>query len=596
MFLGPLFRVEMVSVARRRRYFVLRVVYGLLALFILWSTYTSLRAFSMGTGQTVSIQQGAMLAGQFFVAFSWLQILAILAVGPAMAVGTIATERERRTIEYLFTTDLSNGEIILGKLAARLCLLGQLLLVGLPILFLFRLLGGIPAQLLLVTFLFAASTSLLIASLSICVSVWSERARDATVRVYLLLGAMIFLPMILQGVVGWGPFQGTLWNATAKPILDFCMSINPLWSMGTAIGNTSAIGANLDMAFILQTIGKQVLVSVAAIGLAVFAVRRVHLKETTKAAKLAKSKSPWRLPRWQRPLKNDPMLWKELFAGTATTKLGLIGWVSIALILLTVCGIMLTVLINTLLSGSGNRQNEFHIGIMVLTGYLGTGVLLLLAARAAGLMTSEKERDCWLSLISTPLTGREIVRGKMWGNLYSLRWPLFVLAVNWALGVLLAPAFLLPAIALFATFTLMAWYVTNLGLFFSLQSQTTLRAMGATLGTLIFTGGGYLFCCCMVMASGGGSGEPLKIFLSGCIPFLLLFPSLAYFDWVQDMGMRIEEGLPLAYGLGMVGYLIAAVVLYRLMVSDFDRRAGRTDGTKSEKEPTLKGSQPLAGG
>ena len=54
-------------------------------------------------------------------------------------------------------------------------------------------------------------------------------------------------------------------------------------------------------------------------------------------------------------------------------------------------------------------------------------LLLLLAARASGLVTYEKERDCWHSLVATPLTGREIMRGKMWGNLYSIRWPLLVL-------------------------------------------------------------------------------------------------------------------------------------------------------------------------
>ncbi len=582
MFLGPLFHVEMVSVARRRRYFVLRVVYGLLALFILWSTYTSMRAFSMGTGQTVSIQQGAMLATGFFVAFSWLQILAILAVGPAMAVGTIATERERRTIEYLFTTDLSNSEIILGKLAARLCLVGQLLLVGLPILFLFRLLGGIPAQLLVVTFMFAASTSLLIASLSISVSVWSERARDATVRVYLLLGVLTFLPMILQGVVGWGPFQGTLWNATGKPIVDFCMSINPLWSMGTAIGNTNAIGANLDMVFILQTIGKQVLVSVAAVGLAIFAVRRVHLKETTKAAKRESGKSQKGSSkgssRRRRPLGNHAMVWKEMFAGTATTKLGFVGSVAIALILLTVCGFTVTSLVEHF-RNYNSSNSDFHEYLAGLTGFLGSGILLLLAARAAGLITSEKERDCWLSLISTPLTGQEIVRGKMWGNLYSARWPLALLAGHWALGVFLDPRFLFAAVALLGTFALLAWYVTNLGLFFSLQSQTTLRAMGVTLGTLLFTGGGYMFCCCMMASSGGvGPGDETMIFLAGCIPFLSIYPFFAHFHYVKGHHVGNEEGMAVAYGLGMVAYLIAAVVLYQLMVSDFDRRAGRTDG------------------
>ena len=56
------------------------------------------------TSSPFNRQQGWPRA--FFLSFSWLQILLILLVGPAMAVGTIATERERRTIEYLFVTDL----------------------------------------------------------------------------------------------------------------------------------------------------------------------------------------------------------------------------------------------------------------------------------------------------------------------------------------------------------------------------------------------------------------------------------------------------------------------------------------------------------
>jgi ABC-type transport system involved in multi-copper enzyme maturation permease subunit len=150
--LGPIFRVELVSIARRRRYFALRVLYASLILMVLWMTYESTNAFRYGTAHQ-SIQQAAALAAGFFISFSWLQLLAILFVGPAMAVGTIATERERRTIEYLFVTDLSNSEIVLGKTFARLTLMAQFVLVGLPILFLFRLLGGIPAEALLASFL-----------------------------------------------------------------------------------------------------------------------------------------------------------------------------------------------------------------------------------------------------------------------------------------------------------------------------------------------------------------------------------------------------------------------------------------------------------
>ena len=389
------------------------------------------------------------------------------------------------------------------------------------------------------------------------------------------LGVLIFLPIILQVSAGWGPFRGAAWNALGKPIVDFCISINPLWSLNRAIGDPNAIGVRLDMVAIWQTLSQQLLVSVLASLLAVFAIRRVHLRETTEAARREQSPRSWRLPRWKRRLEGDPMIWKEIFAGSAVTKLGRVGQISIALILLTVCAFTVQFLV---VHFSNIGEGIFHWYLMGLTGYLGTGILLILAARAAGLVTSEKERDCWSSLLATPLSGQEIVRGKMWGNLYSLRWPLLILIVNWALGVLVAPAFLWASVGLLITFLLMAWYVTNLGLCFSLSSLTTLRSMGATLGTLLITGGGYMFCCCMVVASSASNpGDFMMLFLAPCIPFLSIFPVVAYMEYVQDSGGMMEDGMGIAYGLGVVGYLVVANGLYVYMSSNFDRLAGRTD-------------------
>src|SRR5688572_2117752 len=110
MITGPIFRVELVSAARRRRYFALRVLYSPIILFVLWVTYEGVTQYNSApaSGNPLRISQTAQAAATFFYTFSWVQVVGILLVAPAMAVGTIATERERRTIEYLFTTDLSN--------------------------------------------------------------------------------------------------------------------------------------------------------------------------------------------------------------------------------------------------------------------------------------------------------------------------------------------------------------------------------------------------------------------------------------------------------------------------------------------------------
>ena len=57
--------------------------------------------------------------------------------------------------------------------------------------------------------------------------------------------------------------------------------------------------------------------------------------------------------------------------------------------------------------------------------YMGTllacGALLMVAARAAGSIASERERDCWTSLLSTPLEPGEIIWAKIAGSVWSIR-------------------------------------------------------------------------------------------------------------------------------------------------------------------------------
>jgi hypothetical protein len=368
-------------------------------------------------------------------------------------------------------------------------------------------------------------------------------------------------------------------------VVDFAVSINPLWILASTFGSTSALGAQLQLPLVWQGVGRQTLVAAVAVGLATFAVRRVHLRETTKAATKAASKQ-WQLPRWRRPLGQAPMVWKELFAGTAVSRLGVVGRVCVAILLATILGFTLYALRGAWIS---MRGGEFHEYLMVLTGLVGTGLLLLLASRSAGLITAEKESDCWLSLLATPLEPSEIVQGKLWGNLYAVRWPLGVLAVHWGLGVWLDPGFALAAVGLLAVFLLYASYVTLLGLFFSLHSDTSLRAMGATLGTLLLSGGGYLFCCCVVGASGGG--PPLMIWMTSCIPFQLAYPLLPYLDQLWPGGRHVEEGMTAAFVWGTFLYVAVSLGLYAYLVTQFNRLAGRTGELPRTAQPT---AQPTA--
>ena len=581
MLLGPIFRVEAVTTARRRRYFALRVLYAGLMLFLLWTVYES--ASAIRYGQTTTIQQAAIVSTSLFTSFSWLQLFAILGVGPALAVGTISTERERRTIEYLFTTDLSNAEIVLGKTIARLALLTKLLLVGLPILFICRLLGGIPAELLAGSFIIAASTGLFVTAISICVSVWSERSRDATVRVYLIIAIWLLLPLILFGVLAVNR-NTTLLSDYVSRAKDFFDAINPVRVLVDSMGSRFATGANFDFTPVLEMAAWHVGLSVVLLALAVAAVRRVHLRESSKGA--GKKEQIARLPiarriGWRPQVSDNAMIWKEAFAGTSKTRLGLAGFVASALIVVSAMGFTIYFFLRAL--DENHWRNDYQGFLAFITGAVGSGILLLLGARAAGLISQEKERDTWLSLLATPLTGREIMVGKMMGNLYAARWAFVLVAFAWVLGVILKPPQIISAVFVALTFWITVCYATNLGLLYSLRSKTTLRAMGLTLATLIFVGGGYLMCCCPIMAI-GGAGGPDEAFMLGfapCIPFLLGLPA-----GFSELNYSREALLVVAYGIGVIGYGIAAAILLQIITTEFDSYAGRCTMASRRRPPS----------
>ena len=113
-----MFAKEMVEVARRKRYFFNRVVYGLallFGLFIIWENYY----WRFQYNNRSLLQTLADMATEMFTAVVWVQYGAVYLFVPAFLCGAIASEREAHTLDLLLTTQLSDREIVLGKLSGR---------------------------------------------------------------------------------------------------------------------------------------------------------------------------------------------------------------------------------------------------------------------------------------------------------------------------------------------------------------------------------------------------------------------------------------------------------------------------------------------
>lgn len=145
---GPIFAKEIVEIARRRRYYFTRLLYGgalLFVLFLVWNSFS----WQLRQRGPNSINLMAQMAEAFFLAVSGVQFGAVFLFVPLFLCGVIASEREEQTLDLLFTTQLTNREIVLGKLGSRVAMLVLLIFGGLPVMSLIMLFGGIDPESLL---------------------------------------------------------------------------------------------------------------------------------------------------------------------------------------------------------------------------------------------------------------------------------------------------------------------------------------------------------------------------------------------------------------------------------------------------------------
>jgi ABC-type Na+ efflux pump permease subunit len=214
---------------------------------------------------------------------------------------------------------------------------------------------------------------------------------------------------------------------------------------------------------------------------------------------------------------------------------------------------------------------------------------LLLTARAASSITAEKERDTWVSLIGTPLEAGQIVKAKILGSLWSLRGLAPFLAVVWLPALTLRPTYLFGIVFSLLDLLILAAFAAALGVYCSLRSKNSLRAMAAALGITIAVGGGYLLCCCPLMALGshGGGEEGFILGFAPCMPFLVCWPGAASMMLEQNYrgGPEREFGYFMtAYLIGTIGYAIAAGMIMAAAVDQFEEKSGRIQG-RSRNSP-----------
>ena len=155
--LGPVFAYERLVNARRWQTYAARS-FMVAALLVAMVTIAS---SSDGPSMGSPAQRYAELGESYFYALIGVELALVMLAAPAATAGAICLDRARGNLAHVMATDLSDSEIVLGKLAARLLPVMGLVACTWPVMAISTLLGGIDPTALTLGFAIIVTVALL---------------------------------------------------------------------------------------------------------------------------------------------------------------------------------------------------------------------------------------------------------------------------------------------------------------------------------------------------------------------------------------------------------------------------------------------------
>jgi ABC-type transport system involved in multi-copper enzyme maturation permease subunit len=521
--LGPVVRYELITTARRGRLYIVRVLYGLCLLVQLGYLFADWDGLRQG-GATMKQLQA--FAEDAFLRFAGLQGLALMLLIPALVSGVIADEHQRMTLHYLLASRLSSAEIVLGKMGARLVHVGSFVALGLPVVSLLMLYGGINPMNILYVYSGTLSVTILVAGISIFISILARRPREAMLSAYALEGLWLYVSLAIA------PYSKALdWPlGWVEPVNDVVLMSNPipLWYQATSFTSTKIVW--VERAWLAGRVSSfwawdggfewefakmavlQVGFGLLFLGLAIAGLRplrgsswpgcepragwwtrlqaRYRSVADARAAR-ALARNELLRERAQRPACGEnPMLWKERY-----TRLGGgLRWLSsrpVALFFSVLLGCILfdvgAPVAYDLLRGQWSQRSWSAMNdvIRATSAALALLGMLAVAAASATSLTGEREQDTWTSLATTLLNPGEIIRAKQFGALWSAYWVGLALLISWGTGLLMGAIHPLGALTAIAIVASTGWLVAAAGVFVSSLAKNSTRALAFTFILLV---------------------------------------------------------------------------------------------------------------
>jgi len=400
---GPVFEYEWLTNSRRWQLYATRALFVSALLVALWVAWRDMPRWA-----PASNRNQAYVAMRVYYAIVGTQLVLVLLAAPAATAGSVCIDKARGTLAHVLVTDLTDSEIVLGKLAARLTPVLTLIACVLPFAYLCTLLGGIDPDALAGAFAVTAGVAVLGCSLALTLSIWARKTHEVLLATYLVWSVWLLAGPIARQVnwiLGAG-FMVPGWVARVDPFdLAFAAYSRPAststpWDVATFVAGC-------------------LLLSAALMTLAVSQVRRVAARGGDRRGCPGKVGWVWQRhlgPDWRAvidrlpgpSLDANPVLWREWYRDRPSS------WSRRVWTLYVAGCVVFSLLAFVQCAGANAGAMGWRTALWVNGFQVAVGILLL-SVGASTSLAEERARGSLDVLMTTPLSTRSIVWGKWLG-------------------------------------------------------------------------------------------------------------------------------------------------------------------------------------
>ena len=507
MFVSPVFVRELVVAPRRPKHFIGRATYVAALLMLICTAWLVLAG-----NQTISnIGDLAKFGTILFQTLAPLQLTLALFFAALFTASSVAQEKDRRTLILLLMTDLSNVEVVLGKLSASTLNVLVLLFSALPLFMALLLLGGVePSQIVAVygvTVLgvFAAG------SLGSTIALWREKTFQTLALTVLTLTAWIAVWEVVGRTAGDIAIFGIAaeqWATACSPWRAVLNATRPSTVSTPLVGGIPPGWMFVPVAIVITTL----LNAVAIWKVRVWnPSREVRQKPTVADEAATVSGEPQDRvaaatgaqggAKPHRQVWNYPVLWREVRTWAYGRKT-----LAIRLGYLTLAGCAVATAAQL-----GPWRVENHLIVAIPLFLLS---LFLVNAQAVTSVCTERDAKTLDLLLVTDLSPKEFVFGKLGGVFYNTKemvlLPIvYCLCLSWQGHVSGENVCYIVAGLL-----VMNFFVAVLGVHCGLVHANSRVAVATSMGTVFFLFVGIATCMRIMVAFSGSFGYQLAPFLA----------------------------------------------------------------------------------